>query len=59
MRPGKLAAGRPGHGKSATSPDETEELFPSGLDVRFSMCPLLRRWRIVTCHSKKPGPAAK
>jgi hypothetical protein len=40
----------------ASQPDETEGMFPSGLDVRFDV-PLLRAGESLP-PSKKPGPAA-
>jgi len=40
----------------ATQPNETEGMFPSGLDVRFDV-PLLRAGESLP-PSKKPGPAA-
>ena len=40
----------------ASQPNETEGMFPSGLDVRFDV-PLLRAGESLP-RSKKPGPAA-
>ena len=56
MRPGniKVQDGR-AVGK-ANQPNETEGMFPSGLDVRFDV-PLLRAGESLP-PSKKPGPAA-